>query len=473
MSTEASPVVCLINLGCPKNLVDGEWMLGRLEQAGYRLTHDPEASDVIIVNTCAFIREAQQEAIDHILEMARLKASGRPAHLVVAGCLSERHGGELKEEMPEIDAVIGPGMLSHLVPLVRRLVEGKGGITCTGTFEAIEGPRPRVRTGSPHTAYVKIAEGCDHRCAYCLIPRLRGPYRSRSPEEIRQEVIELAGEGVQEAILVAQDTTAYGGDRRAPTTLLRLLEVLETAEAPAWIRVMYTHPGHWDEALIDRFGAGGRLLPYVDLPIQHISNRVLRHMGRGHDGDSIRRLVERLREKIPRLVLRTTVLVGHPGEGRAEFEELLRFLQEFPFDRLGAFAYSPEDGTRSANMEPSVHREEAEERRSQILELQRNLSFTQQGRRKGQRLDLLVEGIQADRGYLVGRTYGEAPEIDGLVVVKGLRTASHLAVVPGEFLPIRITGAGPYDLVAAPAGADRDIQEKPSGCPPGGDEGDR
>jgi ribosomal protein S12 methylthiotransferase len=442
--------VCVVTLGCSKNAVDSEQMLAILEARGCDLVFQPEAADAVIVNTCAFIEDAQRESIEEILELSALKTAGSLRHLIVAGCLAERHGEELFREIPEIDALVGPGNVAHVAQVLADLLGGGRRLARLGCFDAIPADVQRVRTGAPHTAYVKIAEGCDHRCAFCLIPRLRGPQRSRAIESIVDEVESLAAEGVHEAVLIAQDTTAYGHDLPGHPTLADLLERLDACDGPEWVRLMYAHPIHWDEALEDRLAAGGRLLPYVDLPIQHVADPVLRAMRRGHDGHHLRVLVERLRRRIPRLVLRTTVMTGHPGEGPREFAQLLRFLEEFPFDRLGAFAYSPEiDPPISASI-PVASRIEAEERRGRVLELQRKLAVRTQGARKGARLDVLIEGVRPDRDYAVGRSYGEAPEIDGVVHVKHASVSGETGLEPGDFLSVRVIGTGPYDLVGVP-----------------------
>ena len=442
--------VCFLSLGCPKNLVDGEELMARAEQQGYALVPEPDEADIVVINTCAFIADAERESIDEILAIAQMKSAGWRGRLLVAGCLAERHGADLLREIPEIDGLLGPGDLAAIGRLLDDLSRGTRGVIQTGHFTSLDSEPPRVRVGSPHSAYVKISEGCDHRCSFCLIPKLRGPQRSRDVAGIVSEVTNLAAEGVREVVLVAQDTTAYGSDLPGAPTLATLLRELLRTEGPEWIRVLYTHPGHWSEELIEVFAAGGRLLPYVDLPIQHISDPVLRAMGRRHGGADLRALLDTLRRRIARLVLRTTVMTGHPGEGAAEFAELLQLLEEFPFDRLGAFAYSREDGTRAAALEACVSPAEADARREQILELQKRVSGSLQRARVGSELDLLIEGIEVDRGFAVGRTYGEAPEIDGIVYLKAADRVKAGLLEPGDFVPVRIRGAGPYDLVAIP-----------------------
>lgn len=454
MSTDSTspgkPIpVCLYSLGCPKNVVDGETMMGRIDGGGFTLVPDPESAAIVVINTCAFIESAQREGIDEILELAQLKEAGSLQYLVVVGCLAERHGEELMREIPEIDALLGPGQFSRIDTLLRELVGGRQGIVNVGRFEAPAPLPARVRTGAPHTTYVKIAEGCSHHCAFCLIPKLRGPLRSRPLAAIVSEIEMLAAEGVKEVILVAQDTTAYGRDLPDRPTLVDLLTCLEVCDGPEWIRVLYGHLNYWTRELTDCFAAGGKLLPYIDLPIQHIADSVLKRMGRRIGGAEIRAHLTTIRRLIPNAVLRTTVMVGHPGEGESEFEELNNFLREFPFDRLGAFAYSPEDGTPAAGFQDRVAPEIATQRQRQILELQKSQARLTGRRRIGEELELLIEGVHAVKGYAIGRSYGEAPEIDGVVYVKNASAAPGGAEL-GEFMTVRITGAGPYDFVARP-----------------------
>ncbi len=452
MSTE--PRVCLISLGCPKNQVDSETLLAHLEAEGFTLEHDPQRAEILVINTCAFIEDAQRESIEEILRAAARKTAGTHRFVVAVGCLAERHGRALLREIPELDALVGPGQLSRLASTLRALLAGETGRVHIGEFESPGRLAARVRIGSPQSAYVKIAEGCRHRCSFCLIPRLRGPLRSRDPGDVVREVEELAAEGVREVVLVAQDSTSYGRDLGAGVNLSQLLRRLADCAGPDWIRVLYTYPDGWSDSLITVFAEGGPLVPYVDVPIQHVADGVLAAMGRGRGGVRIRRLVERLRSRIPGVILRTTVMTGHPGEGPREFAELLMFLQEFPFDRLGAFAYSPEDGTRSASLRGANSRAEAELRRDEVLALQRDIARTLQVRRKGTETDVLVEGVQPQKGFAVGRSYGEAPEIDGVVYLKAVpRPPRGQVPEPGDLVAARIVGAGAYDLVAVPRGS--------------------
>ncbi len=455
------PCVYLASLGCPKNEVDAEVIQGLLSRAGYALTHDPQSADVVVVNTCAFLAAAQRESIHEILTLAQWKAGGSLRALVVTGCLAERHGRDLLAALPEVDAVVGPGRVGEIARAVAVALRRGERVVLTGELHRRGPTGPRLRAGAPHTAYVKIADGCNQRCAFCLIPQLRGPLRSRSTQDIVREVARLDGEGVREAILVAQDTSAYGRDLPGRVSLAELLARLMDAAGPEWLRVLYTQPNHWTDPLIRVFARGGRLLPYVDVPIQHSEDVVLAAMGRGRTGARLRGLLARLRERIPDLILRTTVMTGHPGEGAAQFEALLHFLGEFPFDRLGVFAYSPEAETRSARLSERPTRREALHRRRLVLAMQHEIAARRQQARCGKTLPVLVEAIQQQRHRFLGRSYGEAPEIDGIVRVRCPRDWPLTMLEPGEFVPVRVTSTGPYDLWGVPQA--RELRESPTG----------
>ncbi|MFH1144457.1 MAG: 30S ribosomal protein S12 methylthiotransferase RimO [Candidatus Eisenbacteria bacterium] len=454
--------VAFIQLGCPKNLVDGEIMMALVERAGMRLAADIGAADVAVINTCAFIADAEREAIGCILETARLKRHGRLRFLIVAGCLAQRRGEALLEEMPEIDGLIGPSRCRRIADVIRALLGGRGARVALGGLEDPPPWKPRLRTGYPHVAYVKIAEGCDHRCRFCLIPRLRGPQRSRRAGDVVGEVRRLAREGTQEVVLVAQDTTAYGRDLHDGSGLAGLLRRLnEMRDGPAWIRLLYTHPAHWTDELMGVLAARGRVLPYIDVPVQHASDQVLTAMGRGRSGARIRALIERLRARIPDVVLRTTVMTGHPGEGPGEFAELLAFVRQFPFDRLGAFAYSPEPDTGSATVPGRPLIKVARERRALVLSAQKEIASGLQRTRVGRSYDVLVDGVRPRDRLVVARSYGEAPEIDGVVRVRLPAGKAQEMAEPGEFLRVRIVGAGPYDLLAVPAEGAQAVRTEP------------
>jgi len=446
--TDALPRIAWVQLGCPKNQVDGEWMLARLAAAGYPLVGDPQAADLLVINTCAFIADAQRESIDEILAAAAWKEARPGRRLIVAGCLAERHGTQLLRELPEVDACLGPGRLSEIEALVARVVAGARGLCRCGGLGGVPATGPRLRSGAPHTSYLKIAEGCNQRCSFCLIPRLRGAQVSRDVAGLVAEAEQLGEEGVVELVLVAQDTTSYGTDLEPQVDLVGLLQALLQRPGPEWIRLLYTHPAHWSEELIDLFATHPRLLSYVDLPFQHSEDPVLAAMGRGHDGRRLRDLIESLRQRIPDLVLRGTALVGHPGEDRHAHRALLQFLKEFPFDRLGAFAYSREPETRAARRRDAPEPALATERLNEVLALQREVALQQQRRRIGRQLTVLTEALDTRARRILARSYGEAPEIDGWIRIAAATEDELEGVALGEFHAARITGAGPYDLEA-------------------------
>jgi ribosomal protein S12 methylthiotransferase len=456
---EETPAVSLVALGCPKNLVDSEVLLGSLHQAGFRVVARPEEADLVIVNTCAFLTAAQEESIETILRLARLKEEGNLRHLVVAGCLAQRHGLAVLEELPEVDYLLGPGELASVVEVVRGLIDGD--LPRGGRLGGLDRPgldwRARVLSGQRHAAYLKISEGCSRSCAFCIIPRLRGPHRSRAAEEIVAEAERLASAGVRELTLVAQDTTAYGLDLPGGPTLDGLLERLDRVAGLRWLRLLYTYPGRWNRRLVEAFARLEKLVPYVDIPIQHAADGVLRRMGRGCDWATTEKLLLELRTSVPGMVLRTTVLTGFPGETEEEFEFLLRALRDFEFDHLGAFAFSREEGTPAAGLPGQVAPEVAEERRDRVLLQQRGVSLRRNRARIGEELEVLLDAVEVEKGIAVGRWAGQAMEIDGRVLVPLRRHASGaagdevpgppMALVPGEMVRVRVRGAGPYDLI--------------------------
>jgi len=434
--------VGVISLGCAKNLVDTEVMLGLLAAAGYIITPSAAEADVMLINTCGFITPAKEEAVKTILETARLKGEGRLKSLLVAGCLAQRYGNSLLAEMPEIDGVFGPGGVGDVVALVEKALSGQRPKALGSPEFDYSGVLPRVRTTPGHWAYVKIAEGCSNRCSYCAIPGIRGAYRSRPLEAVEAEVAGLVREGVREVILVAQDTTAYGLDLYKRPALADLLERLAATGAP-WIRLMYCYPTGFTPELIRVIGREENICRYIDLPLQHINGRILRMMNRRGRPDDVKRVIYGLRDSIPGLTLRTTFMVGFPGEGRAEFEELLRFVEEARFERLGVFSFTPEEGTPAAAMAGEVPEEVREDRRLQLMALQRSISLSLNRGREGGRVTVLVEGKRPGRAKLYhGRTEGDAPEVDGTV----LFSAGTGAVAPGQFVPVRVTRGFDYGL---------------------------
>jgi ribosomal protein S12 methylthiotransferase len=422
--------VALISLGCAKNLINSEQMLYLLGEAGYEITDTPEGADAVVVNTCGFIEAAKNEAIETILELGAAKAAGNVGRIIVAGCFAQRYKTEILDELPEIDAVVGTGSYGEIVRAVGAARSGRRAAIFGEPGQ--EGETGRVLSTPGPWAYIKIAEGCDNRCAYCVIPQLRGGFRSRTAENIVAEARALCDSGVSELILVAQDTARYGldiyGERRLPA----LLDELGGIEALKWIRLHYLYPDEVDDALIDAIAGGVKTLKYLDIPIQHINDGILKRMNRRGTGAEIRALVRRVRERLPGAVIRTSLITGLPGEGEAEFEELCDFLREARIERAGVFTYSPEDGTPAAAMERPDS--ETAGRRAELIEdIQSRIMDEYNAGRVGERCSVLIEGLR-DGGYY-GRSYAESPGIDGCVLVEG----EGLRV--GDFVDVAVTGA--------------------------------
>jgi ribosomal protein S12 methylthiotransferase len=444
--------VYFVSLGCPKNQVDTELMLGQVEAAGHALVDAPEAADVIVVNTCAFIDAAKEESVDTILEMAEHK-KGAAKKLVVTGCLAQRYAGDLVKDIPEIDHILGSSDFPSIAKVLgisrskKKLPVVQVQVTDTPAY-IYDHQAPRVRIGATHSAYVKIAEGCDRPCAFCIIPKLRGPQRSRAIDDIRAEACQLAAGGARELNLIAQDLTRYGHDDGvAPAdrpTLARLLRALGTVDGVDWIRLHYTFPSAFDDELIDAIASEPRVVKYIDVPLQHISDPMLKRMRRGHSSRVTRELVKTLKARIDGLVLRTTFIVGHPGETDAEFDELCEFVAESKFDRAGAFTYSIEPGTVSAMLPNRVDPDVAAERQQKLMEIQRQISRARHEAMVGKTLDVLVEGVSSESEYLLeGRWYGQAPGIDGMTYLADGEAA------PGSIVRARVTQASDYDLAAS------------------------
>ena len=407
----------MISLGCAKNLVNSEQMLYLMSEAGYTLLPESDGSDLVIINTCGFIDAAKSEAIDNILEMAELKKAGRLGGIIVTGCLSERYKDTILEELPEIDAVLGVGSFKDIVQAADSVLEGR----CTSLFGDQSAPVdeiPRVVTTGPGWAYLRIAEGCNNFCAFCAIPFIRGRYRSRSMENILEEAEDLAAHGVKELIVIAQDITRYGTDLYGKRSLAELCRRLSRIEGIRWIRLHYLYVDQFDDELIDEIASNDKIVKYLDIPIQHINNGILKRMNRRGTGEDIRSLFKTLRARIPGLVLRTSLIAGLPGEGEDEFEELCRFLREARIERVGVFPFSPEEGTPAAQME-HADEEEARRRADLILELQAPImeDFCQSF--LGRTLEVLCEGYDEDSGLLSGRCYADSPDIDGQVLFEG------------------------------------------------------
>lgn len=451
-STATAPkTVGMLSLGCPKNLVDGEVMLGQLTEIGHQVVTRPDDADVLVVNTCAFIDSAKQESVDAILEMARHKDEGRAQRLVVTGCLTQRYDAELRQEIPEIDATLGTDQVSQIVRAVEgeatSLEDANGGGAEPPTW-VYDHSAPRVLSTSPWLGYVKISEGCDYTCSFCIIPTLRGRHRSRGVEDIVAEVRDLAARGVREVVLVAQDSTRYGLDHGVRDGLAYLLRRLGRVDGIKWIRVMYAYPQTLTDPILDVMAEEEKVVNYVDIPLQHASTSVLKRMkrptGRGH----LLGMIERIRERLPGVAIRTSFIVGFPGETDDDYARLLEFVEEARFDNLGVFTYSDEEGTASYDLADRVPASVKKRRRSRLMSLQKGLSHERNRTRVGERVEVLVEGTHEDTDLLLrGRTAGQAPEIDGQVII------NDGAVPAGSFVTVELTEAHPYDLVGRIVGS--------------------
>ena len=431
--------ICLISLGCPKNLVDSETMLGALAQAGFGIVDDPNEAEAVIINTCGFIESAKKEAIEQILAAIALKEAGVIRAIVVTGCLSQRYQNEIAAEFPEVDAFLGTTSECHIVDALKAVLAGK---PCC-VFDGENDPPyfgARLQSTPPYTAYLKIAEGCNNRCTYCAIPLIRGPLRSIEQEPLLEQARSLADNGVKELIVVAQDTTAYGVDR-GRRELSEFLEKLCQIEGLKWVRMLYCYPDKIDDALLQTMHKHDKILNYLDIPIQHADGGVLRAMHRPGDYDSLIALIDKIRAALPDVVLRTTLIVGFPGETEEQFETLCRFVKTARFDKLGVFAYSPEDGTPAAEMENQIDEEEKARRLDIIMQLQQRISAEKMEEKVGQVLEVLVEEYDEESECFVGRSRGDAPDIDGKVFFH----ADHAD--EGDLVKIRINAALDYDLI--------------------------
>ena len=424
--------VCLISLGCAKNLINSEQMLALLLQAGYEITDDYENADVGIVNTCGFIDSAKMEAIENILKLGAAKASGGLKKIIVTGCLAQRYKDELLEEMPEVDAVLGVGNYDDIVSAVQRVISDDRKFSMYGSINIPVEETARMVSTGPGWAYVKIAEGCDNRCAFCIIPYLRGKYRSRPMENIIQEVKRLAASGVKELIVVAQDITRYGLDIYGKRSLSELLRELCKIEGIEWIRLHYLYPDEFDDELIEVLASEKKILKYLDIPIQHIDDRILKTMNRRGTGSEIIELLKRLRKEIPGVVIRTSIISGLPGEGEEEFEKLCNFLREAKIERAGVFPYSPEDGTPAAKMD-RPDEETANQRAEHILEIQADIMAKFNESRLGTEETVICEGFDQEYQCYYGRSYAESPDIDGRILFSGSSD-----ITPGQFVRVRL-----------------------------------
>lgn len=434
--------VLFISLGCDKNLVDSEEMLGLLASKGYMITDDETEADIIVVNTCCFIHDAKEESIQTILEMGKYRTEGSCKALVVTGCLAERYRDEILKEIPEVDAVLGTSSYDEIVTAIENVLEGNKyeeyyDLTRLPDIEA-----NRIITTGGHYGYLKIAEGCNKHCTYCIIPKIRGNYRSVPMEKLIRQAEYLASQGVKELIIVAQETTIYGTDIYGKKSLHVLLKELCKIRGIVWIRVLYCYPEEIYPELIQAMKEEKKICHYLDLPIQHASDGVLKRMGRRTSKQQLIDIVNTLRKEIPDIVLRTTLITGFPGETQEQYEELMEFVDEMEFDRLGVFTYSPEEDTPAAIMKDQIDEEVKLDRQAELMELQQEISMEKGENRVGETLWVMIEGKVADENAFVGRTYADAPGIDGYVFVN---TSTEL--MSGDFAQVRITGALEYDLI--------------------------
>ena len=434
--------IFFISLGCDKNLVDSEMMLGILRDKGVTVTSQEQEADVIIVNTCCFIGDAKEESINTILEMAEYKKNGNLKGLIVAGCLAQRYCEEIKEEIPEVDAILGTNSWDDIYQAVCQVLEGKryeNRKPFTGIPKFSEN---RILTTGGHYAHLKIAEGCDKNCTYCIIPKIRGEYRSVPMEELIAQAKKLAESGVKELILVAQETTLYGMDLYGEKKLGKLLDELNKIPGLYWIRILYCYPEEIDDELIEAVIRNEKVCHYLDMPIQHASDGILKRMGRRTCKKDIVAVAEKLRERIPDICLRTTLICGFPGETQKDHEELMAFVNEMEFDRLGAFAYSPEEGTPAETFKDQVSDEVKRTWQEEVMELQQEVSYDKNQELLGREFVAFVEGKVADENAYMGRTYRDAPSIDGYVFIQTKET-----LMTGDLVKVKITGAYEYDLI--------------------------
>ena len=435
--------VYLETLGCSKNQVDSEIMLGILNKHNYILTYDEADADIIVVNTCGFIESAKQESIDTILELANLKKTGNCKVMIVTGCLTQRYSKELSEELPEVDAFLGTTNFDEIAQIVDKILsKGKRVVSITSADNSVSYDFPRVLTSPSYSAYLKIAEGCDNLCTYCIIPKLRGKYRSRPIEKLVTEAKNLAKSGVQELIIIAQDITRYGLDIYGNHQLIKLLEELSHIEEIKWIRLQYSYPDIISDELISLIAAKDKICNYIDMPIQHCNDEILRRMNRRTTKKHILDVINKLKTRIPNIALRTSLIVGFPGETNEQFKELYDFVKSIEFDRLGVFTYSREENTPAAKLSNQISEEIKEDRRNQIMFLQRDLSFNRNMDKIGSIYDILIEEKIEGENVYVGRTEFDAPEVDGVVYVN-----SDTEIGIGEFVRAKIIDALEYDLI--------------------------
>lgn len=434
--------IMFVSLGCDKNLVDSEMMLGMLRERGHEFTDDETQAEIVVVNTCCFINDAKEESINTLLEMAQLKADGQIKGIIAAGCLAQRYKEEIQQEIPEVDVIVGTTAIAAIADAVDELMAGK---IQNHYFDINAAPltgQKRIVTTGGHYAYLKIAEGCDKHCTYCIIPKVRGSFRSVPMENLLQEAEQLAESGVKELILVAQETTLYGKDLYGKKSLPELLHKLAQIDGIYWIRILYCYPEEIDEELIAAIRSEEKVCNYLDIPIQHASDRILGRMGRRTTRQDLKNIIGKLRKEIPDICLRTTLITGFPGETKEDHEQLLEFVDEMEFDRLGVFTYSQEEDTPAAGMPQQVAEEVKLARQEEIMELQQEIAFEKAEDMVGRVLYCMIEGKVADEDAYVARTYRDAPNVDGYLFVN-----TSAALMTGDFVKVLVTGSNEYDLI--------------------------
>ena len=434
--------VLFISLGCDKNLADSEEMLGMLVENGYEITNEESEAEVIVINTCAFIHDAKEESVNSILEMAQYKENGKLKALLVTGCLAQRYQKEITEEIPEVEAVLGTGSWDELIQALDKVFEGEKYLDFQSIDRLPRAAGKRVITTGGYYDYLKIAEGCDKCCTYCIIPKLRGKYRSIPMEKLAAQAEYLASQGVRELIVVAQETTVYGQDLYGEKSLHILLKKLCRIPGIQWIRILYCYPEEIYPELIQTMKEERKICHYLDLPIQHCNNRILKRMGRRTTKEELIQIVEILRKEIPDIILRTTLITGFPGETQEEHEELMEFIDTMEFDRLGVFTYSAEEDTPAARMPDQIDEEEKQRRQAELMELQQEISIDKGNARIGSEVEVMVEGKVADENAYVARTYGDAPGVDGYLFIN-----TDTQLMSGDFAMVHVTGALEYDLI--------------------------
>lgn len=434
--------ILFISLGCDKNLVDTEVMLGMLASRGYEMTNDEQEADIIVINTCCFIHDAKEESIQNILEMAEYKKNGSAKALIVTGCMAERYRQEILDEIPEVDEVLGTTAYDRILDAVDAALAGQHEVM-TADLDALPLPATkRLVTTGGHFAYLKIAEGCDKHCTYCIIPKIRGNFRSVPMERLLKEAQDLAEQGVKELILVAQETTLYGKDLYGEKSLPKLLRELCKISGIRWIRILYCYPEEITDELIQVMKEEPKICHYLDLPIQHANDTILKRMGRRTSKQELIDIVQKLRKEIPDICLRTTLITGFPGETQEQHEEVMEFIDTLEFDRLGAFTYSPEEDTPAATFEDQIDEEVKEDRQADIMELQQEIAFDKAEDMIGREVLVMIEGKVADENAYVGRTYRDAPNVDGLIFIN-----TDVELISGDFAKVKVTGALDYDLI--------------------------